>query len=231
MKRPPWEDVYTKYVNYIKFAASQTYYKYRSVEPEDLFQEGQLVMYRCWLLYGNKSESDFKSMMTASVWRKLKDLSKKRRIYGTDLDTLQEYGIEPSQEYDWDTPMDIEDKLQQVANLLIDEPIALTLLREYVNPSPRTIWEAKMDLERKAMIKAQGANIAVPSSVQSSKRAIRRAMGLSQAKFDIHFRILKRAMCKVYYPDQYDEYYGDVQMEQEPMEDQAPMQAVGQALY
>lgn len=199
--RHEWDLIHKKYVNYIKFASASTFRKYKTVEPEDLFQEGQIIMYRCWLLYGAKPIEEFGAILKASIWRRMNELSKRRRVLTTDLETLGDKGQEPGYQDDWDTPMEEDGKLKQVAKLLEYDPIALTILKEFVNPSPRTVWEAQMDMERKLTLRAQGYNIIVPPTVQPTKRIIQRAMELPQVLFNEHYKIMKKAMFDVYQPD------------------------------
>ena len=184
-------------MNYIKYAASVTFNQFKTESAEDLFQEGQLVLYRCWSLYRNeKSECDLHKLIKTSIWRKLQEVSGKHRFNTVDIPTLQECGHEPGYETDWDTPIDEQNNLQKVAQLLVDEPIALTILKEFINPSARTLW---MDMERKAMLRAQGYEVVVPLTIQPTKRAIQRAMEISPSKFEWHFKTFKEALDVVYH--------------------------------
>ena len=204
MQRIPWEEVYAKYVNYIKYAASRTFLKFQSNafkvnSPEDLFQEGQLVMYKCWIAYGDKPADELAKLIKAAVWRRMQELAGKKQFFTTDFDTLQQQGQEPGYEKDFALSLESEESLQKVAELLKDEPIALTILKEFVNPSQRTIWEAKMDVERKQQLRDQNYIVVVPTSVQPTKRAIQRAMEISKLSFDTNFKILKNALAQVFF--------------------------------
>ena len=199
VNRIQWEDIYQKFVNYIKYAASCTYRQFHTESIEDLIQEGQLVLYKCWVAYGDKPEVELHKLIKTAIWRKLQEVSGKHRFNTIDIPTLQEQGHEPGYEEDWDSQIEEQSKLQQVAQLLVDEPTALTILKEFVNPSARTLWEAKMDVERKAMLRAQGYMVIVPLTVQPTKKAIQRAMGISKLKFDWNFKTLKEAMMVVYH--------------------------------
>lgn len=196
--RLPWEEVYEKYVNYIKFAASSVWNQFQTESSEDLFQEGQLVLYRCWLLYGNKPWSDFGPMFKASLWRELRKVSGKKALFTTDFDTLIESGAEPGYERDIDRDIDEATRLKQLVQLLADQPIALTILREFISPGNRTLWEAQMEQARKATLQNQNYKVVVPSTIQPTKKTICRGMEISRSKFEEHFRILKGAMRQVY---------------------------------
>lgn len=196
--RLPWDDVYDKFVNYIKFAASSVYNQFQTESAEDLFQEGQLVMYRCWLLYGDKSIEEFGPIFKASLWRKLREISGKKYHPTVDFDTLTEAGVEPGYEKDIDAEIDESERFHKLVDMLADQPIALTILKEFIAPGDRTLWEAQMECARKKMLQNQNYAVVVPSSVQPTKKTIRRGMEISMAKFDQHFAILKNAMREVY---------------------------------
>ena len=197
--RLPWEEVHEKYVNYIKFAASSVYNQFQTENAEDLFQEGQLMMYKCWLLYGNKPWEEFGPVFKASLWRRLREVSGKKRHSTVDFDTLTELGSEPGYEKDLDAEIDENDRLHQLVELLADQPIALTILKEFISPGDRTLWEAQMEHARKTTLQNQNYAVIVPNSIQPSKKTIRRGMEISMAKFDEHFNILKNAMRQVYH--------------------------------
>lgn len=144
---------------------------------------------------------ELSKLIKSSLWRRLQEVAGKRKVSTTDLETLQEQGHEPGYEDDWDTPIEDESNLQKVAQLLKDQPIALTILKEFVNPSERTIWEAKMDMERKNQLRSQGYIITIPANIQPTKRAIQRAMGLSKFAFENHFKIMREAVAQVYCPE------------------------------
>lgn len=197
-ERLDWDSVYDKFVNYIKFAASSVYNQFQTESAEDLFQEGQLVMYRCWLLYGDKSIEEFGPIFKASLWRKLREISGKKYHPTVDFDTLTEAGAEPGYEKDIDAEIDESERFHKLVDMLSDQPIALTILKEFIAPGDRTLWEAQMECARKKMLQNQNYAVVVPSSVQPTKKTIRRGMEISMAKFDQHFAILKNAMREVY---------------------------------
>lgn len=201
ISRTPWEKVYAKYVNYVKYAAGRTFLNFHTESAEDLFQEGQIILYKCWLSYGSRSEEEFGKLVKTSIWRKLQEIAGKNKVPTLELEVLQEQGYEPSTQEDWDTPIQNEDNLQKVAQLLKDQPIALTILREFVNPSERTIWEARMDIERKNQLRSQGFVVSIPSTIQPTKKAIQRAMGISRFAFEGHFRIMREAVAQVFCPE------------------------------
>ena len=198
VQRLPWDEVYEKFVALIKFAAGSVYNQFKTVDSEDLFQEGQLVLYRCWTLYGDKDWEQFAPIFKASLWRKLRELSGKRHHYTVDLDTLTENGAEPGYDVDFDSSIDDEEKLTRLAESLRDNPVALTILREFLNPSARTLWEGEMEIARKNMLKSQNYNVFVPVGIAPTKKTIKRAMEIPQIKFDQGWNELKAAMKEIY---------------------------------
>ena len=198
IERLPWEEVYNKYVNLIKFAASNVFDTFKTIEPEDLYQEGQIILYRCWILYGDRDWTQFSAIFKASLWRKLRELSGKRRPLTIDFDTLIDSGAEPGYEKDIDLQIEDEEKLTKLAESLRDNPVALTILREFLNPSERTIWEGKMEIARKKTLKNQGYNVTVPKSIIPNKKTIKRGMEIPQTVFDKGYKQLKSEMKIIY---------------------------------
>lgn len=192
-----WDTVYNSLVNYIKFAAKQVAEQYQTSlvqSSEDLFQEGQLLLYHCYTIYKNKPMNQFSALFKASLWRKLRELGKKKNFIQVDLEDAFEVGY---------TPEVVEDiyedyRLQQLAEMLESEPVALTILKEFINPSTRTLWEARMDVARKQMLKDQNYNVAVPKSINIRGVHIQRALEISKTNFLQNFKIVKDSVNKVY---------------------------------
>ena len=91
-----------------------------------------------------------------------------------------------------------EFKLQQMAEMLESTPIALTILKEFVNPSTRTLWEASMDVARKQTLKDQNFGISVPKSITVKGVHIQRALEIPKTVFSENFQIVKQVVGKVY---------------------------------
>ena len=196
-KELQWDEVYNSLVNYIKFAAKQVAEQYQtsSVQSsEDLFQEGQLLLYHCYTIYKYKPMNQFSALFKASLWRKLREIGKKKRFIQVDIEDAYEIGY---------TPEVVEDiyedfRLQQLAEMLENEPIALTIVKEFINPSTRTLWEARMDIARKQMLKDQNYNVAVPKSISIRGVHIQRALEISKSSFTQNFKLVKESVNKVY---------------------------------
>lgn len=194
-----WDDVYSSFVNYIKFASKQVSSQSTPGalnSAEDLFQEGQLLLYHCYTLYKHKPLTEFSPLFKASLWRKLREISGRKVFIQVDLEDAYDLG------YSENVVEDIynEYKLQQVASMLEDCPEALTIFKEFVNPSTRTIWEAEMDVARKMTLRDQNYKISVPRTVRIKGVHIQRALEISKGKFNEYFALVKKCVSSVYCP-------------------------------
>lgn len=192
-----WDEIYEKLVNYIKFAAKQVSDQYNTggwQNVEDLFQEGQLLLYHCYTVYKYKPLNEFEALFKASLWRKLREIGRKPQFITVDIEDAYDIG------YSDDVTEDIyeEFKLQQMAEMLESTPIALTILKEFVNPSTRTLWEASMDVARKQMLKDQNYGISVPKSITIKGVHIQRALEIPKTVFTENFQTVKQVVGKVY---------------------------------
>lgn len=198
VERLPWDEVYEKFVKLIRFAAKNVNNTFHTEGVEDLFQEGQIVLYRCWLFYGDKDMSNFSTIFKAALWRKLREISGKKRHFTVDFETMTEKGLEPGYEPDFESQIDDSLNLQKLADLLKDKPVAMTILKEFISPGERTLWESRMDFARKETLKNQNYSISLPSSVIPNRKTIRRGMEIGEVKFNQAFNELKTAMRQVY---------------------------------
>lgn len=199
-KQLQWDDVYSKLVNLIKYAARNVALEYNTgaaVTAEDLFQEGQIVLYQCYEKYMYKPYEEFATLFRTSLWRKLRDIAKRKRFQLVDLEDAYDLG------YTEDVVEDLynEYRLQQVAEMLESTPIALTIFKEFVNPSQRTLWEARMDIARKDTLKRQSQLSYVPQSTQVKGTHIQRALEISKTKFKENFTLVKQCVSEVYGSD------------------------------
>lgn len=202
-----WDYIYEKLVNYIKFASKQTSEQYSARadnSPEDLFQEGQIILYKCWVKYGTKDEEEFSRIFKTSLWRELRNICNKKQISQVDLDAVYNVGYEPS----FVEELDTNAKLREVAEELSDNPIALTILKEFINPSTRTMWEAQADFNRKNCLQAQELVKYQAKEVIIRKKHIQRALEIPTSKFESAFREVKNTINLVFkVDDQFVEEY------------------------
>ena len=195
-----WNYVYESFVNLIKFASKQVAEKYQTsatCTAEDLFQEGQLILFHCFEMYKYKDKQEFSVLFKSSLWRGLRniasdDVAKASQINQVDISEAYDIGYseevvhEIYQEY----------KLQQVVELLSSNELALTVLREMLNPSKRTIWEAEMDIARKNMLKSQKSKGNIPQTIRGVH--IQRAMEIPQSTYKETVQVIKDVFVKVY---------------------------------
>lgn len=195
-KEMTWDALYSKFVNYIKFAAKKVAETAcdTSVSAEDMFQEGQLVLYNCFTKYNDRPESEFAALFKSSLWRKLRDIASHRSFINIDIDEAYDLG------YTEDTVQAIYDdyRMSQVADMLQDSPVALTIFNEFINPSRDTIWESEMDIARKEMLRAQDYKVSVPHSVRVRGTYIQRALGITKKSFNENLKIVKACVSDVY---------------------------------
>ena len=204
-----WNTIYNNLVNYIKFAAKQVAMQYNTGvvnSAEDLFQEGQLLLYHCYELYKFKPENQFNALFKASLWRKLRGIGSKHEFIQVDITESYDLGYNDEVVND----MYEEYKLQQVVELLGDNDIALTIIKELINPSDRTLWEAQMDMARKQTLKDQNYNIAVPQSVTIKGVHIQRGLEITKSSFKEAMGVVKDVVSKVFHKDMDDEDLEDV---------------------
>lgn len=192
-----WDEIYKNLVNYIKFAAKQVGSQYGVsgyLSTEDLFQEGQLLLYHCYTVYQYKPMNEFEALFKTSLWRKLREIGRKPQFNTVDIEDAYDIG------YSDDVTETIyeEFKLQQMAEMLESSPIALTILKEFINPSSRTLWEASMDVARKQMLQDQDYNIAVPKSIAVKGVHIQRALEIPKNMFAENFQRVKQVVGTVY---------------------------------
>lgn len=196
-----WDDLYGALVNYIKFASKQVAGQFSSntlFTAEDYFQEGQLLLYHCYMLYKHKPMNEFCALFKASLWRKLREIGGKKGFIQVDIEDAYDMGYTE----DVVENMYSEYKLKQVAEMLKESPIALTIFKEFINPSSRTLWEAEMDMARKSMLKSQNYKISVPKTVQIRGVFIQRALEIPKTEFNEHFKFVKKCVCCIYHPQE-----------------------------
>lgn len=192
-----WDVVYDKLVNYIKFASKQVSEQYQMsgmYSAEDLFQEGQLILFECFKKYKHKPENEFYALFKSSMWRRMRDLGAKKTLNQVDIEDAYDLGYTDTVVEDLYT----EYKLQHLASMLEDNPLALTILKEFVNPSKRTVWEAKMDIARKSMLKEQNYSVAVPKTIEIKSSHIQRAMEITKVEFNKALKVVKECLSREY---------------------------------
>ena len=173
-----WEDVYNKYIKYIRYAASHTFSDNCTMSHEDLFQEGQIVLYRCYITYSDRPDAEFGKLFKSSLWRELRKLANRSTVPTVDIESVMDIDLTG---YTEDIDESIYDScyIDQVRQLIAGSDIAVQIFNEIINPSENTLFEAEMDVARRETLRAQGHKVLVPHSVRATHRHIRMAQGLS----------------------------------------------------
>lgn len=179
-----WDEVKDKFENLVKFAAKNTYLSRNHVDNavsvEDLYQIGMTKLYDCWVRYNNLSIDEFKQVFTTTLFRAVRRGAKP--VITLDLETA----ITEAENHTEETleTMYFREGFKQLQEMLTS-PIAVAILQELIEPSPRTLWEVWADKARKEMLKAQGKSVNMPQSHEVRMKHIRNALGITQKQFDI----------------------------------------------
>lgn len=194
-----WDKVYGQFDNYIKYAAKQVSTTSTSViaSAEDLYQEGLLLLWKCFEQYKYKDFTEFCYIFKASIWRQLRGLGRKFEFNVIDIEEAYDVG------YSEDMLEEIYDeyRMKQVMDMLKDSPVAVTILTELLTPSNGTFKQCEMDMARKETIQRQGYRVNVPSSLEVKGIHIQRALNLSKELYVENLRLIRKIVYKVYSPD------------------------------
>lgn len=197
-----WDEQHKKFDNYIKFAAKQVVsnLSYCFHGADDLYQEGLLLLWQCFERYQYKSEREFQYLFKSSLWRLLRDKVGKPNLETTDIDEVydaEEIGYSENCLED----MFEEYRMKQVYDLLVGNPTAISILNEILNPSKVTVEECDKDMARKEMLKNQGVQLNVPTSIEIKPVHIQRALHLSEEIYAKNFKLVQMAVYEVYAKD------------------------------
>lgn len=188
-----WDTVYNKYIRYIRYAANNTFSDNCTMSHEDLFQEGQIVLYRCYLQYSDRTDSEFGKLFKSSLWRELRKLANRTTVATVDIESVMNIDLTG---YTEDIDESIYDScyIDQVRQLIAGSDIAIEIFNELINPSEDTLFEAEMDVARRETLRSQGKKVLVPHSVRVTHRHIRMALGLTRDQFTSGMRIIREAV-------------------------------------
>lgn len=195
-----WDDVYNKFNNYIKFASKNVFESNTNmfvVSAEDLYQEGLLLLWKCFEQYQFKSLAEFGYIFKASVWRHLRGIASKTETPSDNIDEVFDIGVEDDT---WEEMWE-EHRMRQVVDLLKDFPIAIEVLHEFVRPSISTFKECEADMARKETVRSQGYKVNVPATLEVRGCHIQRALNLSKELYMANFKIIQKVVYSVYSPD------------------------------
>lgn len=184
-----WEEVESQFVNLVKYAAKNTYQSQldvdKSIGADDLFQIGMVKLFMCWKKYSHLPLAEFKAVFSTALFREVRDHCKSS--YDTDLETAMIIVEAPS----------VEDAMQGLTNEIealkgsLNNDVAVAILSELVNPSPRTLWLGWAERARKSCVKSQGKKVNIPHDNNIKMRHIRDALEITQKQFDIAMREIR----------------------------------------
>lgn len=188
-----WEMVHDKYTNLIKYMAGN-YARNNSLDgmisAEDLYQEGVVKMYDCWVIWclgENKDFDEFGPILKTSLQRCLYQTSKKR----VKTTTSEEALLLVKDDSIKDTT-DVLYKQEGLRNLHDSlSPTAQELLKELISPSDKTLYEVWADIARKNMLKSQGKRVNIPKDNTVRMKHIIRAIGITGKQYDIALKEIR----------------------------------------
>lgn len=184
-----WDQVYSKYENFVKYKRTEfmkSNYGLTEQDSEDLIQEGLFVLYNCYQKYKHLDEGQFHALVMTSIKNAMLAYVKKRNVV-TEYDaTLEdnEYKLGQEQEIkEYGLDADLVEDLKILSEHL-KSPLAKAVLLEMINPSPRTRKIALADMYRRKFFKKlgkkiNGKTVAVPKSCEIKIRHIQRALNVS----------------------------------------------------
>ena len=195
-----WDDVYAKYNNLIKFAAKQVAEQNPDkplVTAEDLYQEGLLLMWKCFDRYKHKPLDEFGYIFKASIWRLMRNLAAEADQGTDDIDEAIDIGVEDTT---WEDMWE-DYRIKQVIELLEGHPVAINILREFIAPSQDSWRECEQDADRKNMLKSLGKRVNVPSTLEVKGVHIQRALKLTKELYNQNMRLIQQSVYQVYSQD------------------------------
>ncbi|MNW28293.1 hypothetical protein D3C74_51150 [compost metagenome] len=178
-----WDAVYEQYKNLVKYAAKNTYksrgHVDNAVSIEDLFQLGMLKLFDCWERYKHLSMEEFKHVFSAALFRAV------RRGARPNMTLDVEGAVEEQASAEDFTECLVTSEGLENLKSEINSPVALAILHELMDPSPRTLWEVWADKARKTKLKSQGKNVNAPKTNEVRMKHIRLALNITQKQFDL----------------------------------------------
>lgn len=182
-----WDRVVKQFENLVKYAARQqieTRPTDSLVTVEDLYQEGMIKLYDCWLIWcveRNKDMDEFKPIFTTSLFRHMRKHSTNKMEH-IDLDEIKEF-IGDANAEDTVERMYREHGLAHLSEILTNE-VSRRLLKELIDPSTRTLFEVLADIKRKQMLKSQGKRVNIPKDITIRMKHIQRSLSITSKQYD-----------------------------------------------
>ena len=135
-------------------------------DSQDFYQEGMIILYKCWCKYKNKNLNEFRKIFNTSINRLFVQKTRKRNLSTISIDDEVTPKLEAFLTIDYNIEkIFVTEGINQLKQSLKDDIIATAILNELLCPSKRTLWEVEIDIERKKMLYNQGFNVYIPSPV------------------------------------------------------------------
>lgn len=193
-----WEEVQEAFENLVKYAAKETYTMRlrvdNAVSVEDLYQIGMIKLYECWQKYNHLTLEEFKAIFTTALFRAVKRGAKAGFTVDLEEALVKEEGYEDG----YLEKLYFTEALKQLQDML-ESPIAVAILQELIEPSPRTIWEGWADRARKEQLKLyQNKQVNLSKTTEIKMKHIRNALQITQKQFDIGIKEIREKAALVF---------------------------------
>lgn len=196
-----WDEVYEEFENLIKFAARNVYLQQvvadYSIGADDLYQIGMCKLYDCWKRYVNVSMEEFKAVFSVSLFRAVRQSviqENKTKVLNVTLDheEYDEGASFGSYEINYEDDIMFKQYIEELREE-VKSPIAIAILSELIDPSPRTIFNAWADKARRRKVKSQGKTANIPENAGVKMKHIRDSLGITQKQFDVSIKEIRNA--------------------------------------
>lgn len=186
-----WDIVVKQFENLIKYAAAQQVRNSSTdavSSAEDLYQEGMIKLYDCWLKWcvnpeNNKDMDEFGAIFKKSLFRVVKRTNKHQECIDLEDSVMENMTADTNVE-DTVERMYREKGMSHLSEMLTSK-VAKGLLQELIEPSPATLFQVWADLKRKEMVKSQGKRVNIPKDNTIRMKHIQRALNITTKQYDI----------------------------------------------
>lgn len=161
-------------------------------DSQDFYQEGMIILYKCWCKYKNRNLKEFRKIFNTSINRLFVQKTRKRNLNTISIEDAMTPKINSFLTIDHNIEtIFVKAGIEQLKRSIQDDIIATAILNELLCPSKRTLWEVKVDIERKKMLYRQGFNVYIPAPVVKLIH-IRRSLMLCSNTFNKGLTTIRR---------------------------------------
>lgn len=213
-----------KYESKIKVTANKYHHISRSMRTldyamneQDLFQEGELILFNCWKMYRCLPSHEFQIIFYKSLEVGLYKKAKSRLNDDYHIELTTNYYNSKDKIQSNDHPLSYRKLSKALSVSLYDQykdeyelinltkqiekkiksKIGKAILYEFVNPSPRTVRNAIFDEKRKRMVKSQNKGNYVPKDITIQYQYIYQSLNITKTQFDYALREIKKVAREV----------------------------------